>query len=228
MFRTLSLRARILALPVVAAVGFVVTPGTTVVLGRRAQSELTAIRTGHSPALEQSRRLVALLERYQRARRDAVGASDTVAITAADTLIARFSAVNDSLARNATMDSAAVAKFAALFREYADQEKASSADGQETYTALNTALATQIEQEEVRIAEAFANADRLQHTTQLVTTGVLIVALAALGVLAWGTLTSIISAMRALSSTGRDIAQGKIDVRVAIQSKDITLKKQPL
>ena len=92
MFPTLSLRAKILALPVVAAVGFLATLGTTVVLGRRAQSELTAIRTGYSPALEHSRKQVVLLESYQRALRDAVGASDTAAITSADTLIKQFSA----------------------------------------------------------------------------------------------------------------------------------------
>ena len=195
MFRTLSLRAKILALPVVAAVGFLATLGTTVVLGRRAQSELTAIRTGYSPALEHSRRQVVLLESYQRALRDAVGASDTAAIGAADTLIKQFSAVNDSLARNFTTDSASVAKFAASFRDYADQAKATSAGMitgamedlmggmtgvKEKYAALNTGLTKQIKDQETRIAEAFASAAALQSTTQLVTTGVLVLALAVL------------------------------------------------
>ncbi len=235
MFGSLSLRAKILALPVVAAIGFLATLGTTVVLGRRAQSELTAIRTGYSPALEHSRRQIVLAESYQRALRDAVGASDTAAITAADTLVAQFSAVNDSLSRNFTVDSATTSKFGGAFREYAEVARSTSADVitgskndlsggmsgvEEKYAALNTGLTEQIRREEAAIAQAFASADQLQHTTQLVTTGVLVVALVALGVLAWSTLTNIISAMRALSSTGRDIAQGRIDVHVDIQSKD--------
>jgi methyl-accepting chemotaxis protein len=235
MFRTLSLRAKILALPVVAAIGFLTTLGTTVVLGRRSQGELTAIRTGYSPALEHSRKQIVLLESYQRALRDAVGASDTAAITTADTLLKQFSAVNDSLARNFTVDSVAVQKFAAAFEDYSEQAKATSAGMitgamedlmggmtgvKEKYAALNTGLTNQIKEQETKIAEAFASAAALQRTTQLVTTGVLVVALAALGVLAWGTLSSIISAMRTLSSTGRDIAQGKIDVQVEIHTKD--------
>ena len=180
MFRTVSLRAKILALPVVAAVGFLATLGTTMVLGRRAQHELTVSRTGDSPTLDISRRQAVLLDSYQRVLRDAVAAGDTPAVRSADTLVRQLSALNDSLARSAAADSAAVASSAG----------------------------------------AFAEADRLQRTTQLVTTGVLVLSLAALGALAWGTLGSIIGAMRALSSTGRDLAQGKIDVRVDIRSKD--------
>ena len=180
MFRTLSLRAKILALPAVAAIGFLATLGTTIVLGRRAQHELTVSRTGSSPTLDISRRQAVLLDRYQRVLRDAVAAGDTAGVRAADTLARQLSAVNDSLASSATAESAAVAN----------------------------------------IAGAFAEADRLQRTTQLVTTGVLVLSLAALVGLAWGTLGSIISAMRALSSTGRDLAQGKIDVRVDLRSKD--------
>jgi methyl-accepting chemotaxis protein len=235
MFRSLSLKAKILALPVVAAVGFITTIGVTVVLGRQSKAELTAIRTGYSPALEHSRTQVALLETYQRALRDAVGASDTAAITAADSLIRRFSAVNDSLARNATTDSAAIAHFDAEFKAYADQAKASSAGMitgsmedlmggmtavKEKYSALSTTLGAQITEQEKKIADAFASADRMQSTASYVTMGVLVVALAALAVLAWGTLTSIIGAMRTLSDTGRDIARGKIDLSVDLQSKD--------
>lgn len=235
MFRTLPLKAKILALPVVAAIGFLTTLCTTVVLGRRSQAELTAIRTGFSPALEHSRMQVVLLETYQRALRDAVGASDSAAVAAADTLITRFAAVNDSLAQNFATDSATVVAFKAHFDEYAAQAKSTSVGMitgsmedlmggmtgvKEKYSALSAELTEQITKQETRIADAFASADRMQSTSFIVTTGVLVVALALLGVLAWGTLTSIIGAMRALSDSGRDIARGKLDVQVDIQSKD--------
>ncbi|MBA3917274.1 MAG: hypothetical protein C0516_01655 [Gemmatimonas sp.] len=235
MFRSLTLKAKILALPVVAALGFLVTLGTTLVLGRRAQSELTTIRTGYSPALEQIRKQLATLETYQRALRDAVGASDTAAITAADALIAEFKAVNDSLAANATTDSATIAKIGADFVNYAETAKSSSTgmitgsmedlmggmtQVKEKYATLSGEISTQIAQSDTAITTAFASAGKLQSTQFYVTTAVLVVALAALGVLAWGTLTSIIGAMRTLSDAGRDIARGKIDLQVDLKSKD--------
>jgi methyl-accepting chemotaxis protein len=235
MFRKLSLRAKILALPVVAAVGFLSTLGTTVLLGRRAQSQLTAIRTGYSPALEQSRSQVAILEAYQRALRDAVGASDTAAITTADTLLKSFAAKNDSLAHNATTDSAKVAAFGTAFTAYAKQAKATSAGMisgtmedlmggmtgvKEKYATLSKALNADIHEQETRIAAAFESADQLQATSFWVTSVVLIVALTLLGFLAWGTLRNVIGAMRALSDAGRDISRGKLDVQVDIRSSD--------
>ncbi|WP_053333998.1 methyl-accepting chemotaxis protein [Gemmatimonas phototrophica] len=235
MFRTLSLRAKILALPVVAAVGFLATLGISTVLGRRAQAELTAIRNGHSPALDLSRAQFALLESYQRALRDAVGASDTAAISQADSVIAAFAAKGDSLGKNATVDSAAAQATVAAFVAYTEQAKSTSVGMitgsmedlmggmtgvKEKYATLSKSLTDQIADREKAIASAFVGADRLQSTTLLVTTGVLVVALAVLGVLAWGTLGSVIGAMRQLSDTGRDLARGKIDVQVDISSKD--------
>jgi methyl-accepting chemotaxis protein len=57
MFQSLTLRSKILALPIVATLGFIATLGTSTILGRRAQAELTLIETQASPALEASRRL---------------------------------------------------------------------------------------------------------------------------------------------------------------------------
>ena len=44
MFRTLTLRSKILALPLVAALGFIITLGTTFVLGQKAQAKLAKYR----------------------------------------------------------------------------------------------------------------------------------------------------------------------------------------
>ena len=235
MFRTLPLRAKILALPVVAAIGFLVTLAVTIVLGRQVQTELTNIRTGFSPALEQSRTQLALLESYQRALRDAVGASDTRAIAAADLIIARFAAVNDSLTHNATVDSSAIAVFATAFTEYSTLAKTTSTGMitgstedlmggtqavKSKYAELSTGLTAQIKAQEAAIDTAYASADRLQRTSFVATTAVLVIAMGLIGVLAWGTLSSVIGAMRSLSDTGRDIARGKLDLQVDLVSKD--------
>lgn len=235
MFRSLSLKARIVGLPVVAAVGCLTTLGATIVLGRRSQAELTAIRTGFSPALELSRAQVALLDAYHETLRDAVEASDTAAISNADSLVRLFSAVNDSLARNHTTDSAAVARFDAAFKAWANQAKATSAGiitgsitdraggrarVQAKHSARSAGLSAQVKAQEAKIDAAFAVADRMQTTASYVTAGVIVVALALLGVIAWGTLSRIIGAMRSLSETGRAIARGKLDVQLDLEAND--------
>ena len=52
MFESLTLRSKILALPVVATLGFVATLATTTVLGRRAKAELVHIERESSPCVE--------------------------------------------------------------------------------------------------------------------------------------------------------------------------------
>ena len=235
MFRSLTLRAKILALPVVAALGFIVTLGTTTVLGRSAQTKLELIQHGYSPALEQNRRLEGRLEQYQRALRDAVGASDTGAIVAADSIVKAFAITNDSLAHNATLDSAAVAATAVEFADYAKQARATSM-GMVTgaaadlmggmsamktkYSALQKKLAEQTKSSEAAIATAFDSAASLENTGRTVTSVVLVVSLLALGLLAVGTLRNVIGALQSISEAASEIARGRIEQRIDIDSKD--------
>lgn len=235
MFRSLTLRAKILALPLVAALGFVVTLGTTVVLGKSAQAKLEAIENGYSPALEQSRRLEARLESYQRALRDAVGASDTGAVAAADSIVKAFATLSDSLANNKVVASDSVKALAAAFTDYAKQARSTSAGmisgtmedlmggmtGVKTkYAALQKKLGEQTKTNEAAIAAAFQSAAALQSTSRWVTTVVLVVSLIALGLLAVGTLKNVIGALKSLSEAASEIARGRIEQRIDINSKD--------
>ncbi len=235
MFRSLTLRAKILALPVVAALGFVVTLGTTTVLGRTASAKLERIQHGYSPALEQSRKLENRLEQYQRAVRDAVGASDTGAVVAADSIVRQFAAVSDSLVHNKTMDSAAVSANAAAFTQYTKAARATSmgmitgaaADMmggmsamKSQYAALQKKLAEQTAANDAAIAAAFDSAAQLQSTSLKVTTFVLVVSLCALGFLALGTLRSVVGAIRSISEAATEIARGRIEQRIDHESKD--------
>jgi methyl-accepting chemotaxis protein len=235
MLRTLSLRAKIIALPLVAALGFVVTLTASFVLGSRAQQQLAAIEHGYQPALELSRRQQALLENYQRALRDAVGASDTAALTTADTLVKHFAAANDSLKVNTVVDTAATNKLQAAFTSYTTSAKAASrgmitgamedlmggaTEVKEKYAKLSKELQSLTAAQETAIVAAFQQADNAQRTSRMVTTVTLVVSLLALAVIAWGTVTSIIGAMRSLSSTARDIARGNLNVDVAVSGTD--------
>jgi methyl-accepting chemotaxis protein len=235
MFRTLTFKAKILALPLVAAVGFIATLGVTVGLGRKAQAHLVMIETGYSPALEASRQLEVKLEAYHRALRDAVGVSDTGAIRAADTLVKSFASIADSLKHNPVVDAGAVGRIATDFTEYASTARAASVrlingsldeavggrDGAKAkYAALSAALVAQSKANGQHIVEAFARANTLQSAAQWTTSGVLVISLAALGIIALATLQSVIGAVKSMSVAATEIASGRIEQKIDVNSQD--------
>ena len=235
MLKSLSLRTKILALPAVATLGFVATFAITVLLGRRAQAELTRIETKASPALEASRRLQAQLESYQRALRDAVAASDTAAVGATDTLSATFTALADSVALNPALDAAAVrlvrtefATYATLARTGSLQMISGSVDDmmgtlqamRRGYAELAAKLSAQTKVQEAGIATAFAYAGVLQRTVLKVTAVVLLTSLLVLAAMAVATLRSVIGAVQSLSAAATEIARGRIGQLIEVTSTD--------
>ncbi|MEP6763610.1 MAG: methyl-accepting chemotaxis protein [Gemmatimonadaceae bacterium] len=234
MFRSLTFSSKILALPVVAGLGFVVTLAVTVGFGRKAHSELAMIETGYSPALELSRSMEIKLEAYGRALRDAVGVSDSAAITTADSLVKSFATNATQLMRDPVMDSAGVAKIANQFSEYAAEAKANSrrlisgslgdllAGGRvkQAHDALAVVLRKQSLANGQHIGEAFAHANSLQSTAQWTTVGVLVIFLAVLAVLALTTMRSVIGALKMLSSAATEIASGRIEQQIEVETKD--------
>jgi methyl-accepting chemotaxis protein len=235
MFKSLTLRSKILALPVVATLGFIATLAISVLLGRRAQTELTRIEKQSSPALESSRRLEARLETYQRALRDAVAASDTISVTSADSLTGAFTALADSLAKNPAADAAALQTIRADYANYVKQARTGSIQMitgsvddmmgtmqgmRSAYAELATKLAAQTKAQEVGITAAFANAGALQNTVLKVTAGVLLISLIALGIIATATLRSVIGAVQSLSTAATEIAQGRISQQIEVTSQD--------
>ncbi|MEP6779472.1 MAG: methyl-accepting chemotaxis protein [Gemmatimonadaceae bacterium] len=234
MFRSLTFSSKILALPVVAGIGFIVTLAVTVGVGRKAHNELLMIETGYSPALELSRGLEIKLDSYSRALRDAVGVSDSAAITAADSLVNSFAATATLLTRDPVMDSASVAKIAKQFSAYATDAKAHSrhlmsgslgdllagSRVKQAHDSLASTLRKLSVANDQHIALAFARANSLQSSAQWTTVGVLIVFLAALVVLAITTLRSVIGALKMLSSSATEIASGRIEQQIEIDTKD--------
>ncbi len=75
-FDALSFRFKLLLLPAVAAVGFLLTILVTMVSGARTADKLRLAETGHGPSLEMSRNLEQTLSQIQRALQDAVAASN--------------------------------------------------------------------------------------------------------------------------------------------------------
>ncbi len=75
-FASLSFRFKLLLLPTVAAVGFLLTMLVTMVSGGRTAEKLRLAETGHGPSLEMSRNLEVTLSQIQRSLQDAVSAAN--------------------------------------------------------------------------------------------------------------------------------------------------------
>ena len=73
LFDSLSFRFKLLLLPAVAAVGFLLTIVVTMVSGGRTAEKLRLAETGHGPSLEMSRNLEQTLSRIQRALQGGAG-----------------------------------------------------------------------------------------------------------------------------------------------------------
>jgi methyl-accepting chemotaxis protein len=83
MFRTSTLRSKILALPAVAALGLIVTLACTILLSRKAEQELASIEHGSLRAVQESRAMEEMLEGRNRALRDAASTTDSVGVITA-------------------------------------------------------------------------------------------------------------------------------------------------
>ena len=236
MFRSLTLRAKILALPVVAAIGFVVTLAVVVRLGLAAQAEQQRIQNGYSPALQVSQRLERTLENYSRALRDAVGSNDAVGVKLADSLSATFVALTDTLKRNELVEADGVDSLRSAFASYAMVARETSLGMisgnlkldlttglqamRSQFGALSASLLNRRLGEEERITAAFESARSMQRSTLFGSAIVLVVSLGVLGVLAVGTLRSVLGALRSLSDAATEISRGRIEQRIDVQSKD--------
>ncbi len=233
MFNSLTLRARILALPAVAAVGCALTFAVTVVLGRTARTEQSLVQSAYSPSLDHSQSLERTLDAFQRALQDAVGASDVAAVDATDTLVAQFDRTLDSLRALSVNTEAALDSIARPWAAYAGLARQSTKamiGGEmslESMQAMRSGAATMKELlsarvgfERGRITEAFTSAESAQSTMIWVVSIVLLVVLAALGVLAVNTVRTITGAVRELSRAANEISEGRIDQQITLHSRD--------
>ena len=233
MLNSLSLRARILALPAVAAVGIVVMLAVTVGLGRRALDQQELVRSSYAQSLAHGQRLEALLGTYQRALQDAVGASDADAVSAADSLVTAFGATLDSLRALEVNAGPALDSIATPWTAYAALARRTtlamiagdiSMEAMQAMRAgaagMQDALKARVAFEDARITAAFDAAGGAQRSALVISVVVLLAALVALVALSIGTLRSITRAMRELSGAARGIAEGRLDQTITVRGDD--------
>lgn len=103
-----SIRWKMLFLPGLAAVGFIGLLMGTMIAGSSAESRLSMIETGYSPALELSQGLERSLDDVQRTLQDAVAAANPEGLWEADALLDEFVSAAERGVENPVLDEAAL------------------------------------------------------------------------------------------------------------------------
>ena len=234
--RNFSLRAKILSLPAIAGVGFLVVLAISVIMGSRAQKAQSLVEKGHAPALQLSRDLELGLEAMQRAMRDAVGTSDTNAVIATDSIGKRFQTYVAEFRKLPTADAAQLDPVAAAFDAYQSHARKTSIGmvsgtlGDEmlpamskmksTYVALRDTLVNGTKREQAAMADAFASARKMQSANEWTVVIVLVIFSALLGLGAMAILRDVLGVVGQMSKAASAIAEGRVDQQVNHSSKD--------
>lgn len=238
---TLPFRWKVLALPSLAAIGFVGLLLATIVAGSRAHAGLASIQSGDYPAMELTRSLERTLTSLQRTLQDAAAAADVERLGEADSLSAAFvAAISGSVEHeNPLFGADEVAELVALrqaMREYYGQarsvtESMIAGEGGEAlnvrlvsmqaqYNELRTALERERVEHEAAIVDAF---DAARTTQKRATTGMAFFIVAWLALLVGVSLTVARSVTRPLGQALRvaeSLARGEMSEDVDSTSRD--------
>ena len=234
--RNLSLRAKILSLPVIAGAGFIIVLAVSVLLGRSAQNAQSLVENGHAPALQYSRDLQLTLDNLQRAMRDAVGTADTNAVAATDSIGKRFAATMEEFRKLPTVHPGEVDTVEARFKEYetlarktsigmisgglGDDMLGNMSKMKSLYVQLRDTLAKHTDDEKADMAAAFASARKTQRLATWSVVAVLVVCMAILGIAAIAILKDVVGVVGQMSRAADAIAKGRIDQTIAHEGSD--------
>ncbi len=193
-FDSLSFRFKLLLLPAVAAIGFVLTLIVTMMAGGRSAEKLRLAETGYGPSLEMSRNLELSLAQIQRGLQDAVAASNTDFAGEIDPLKQEFLQTLELGKTNPVVNQAELTQLQGSFNTYFDTATSTTrqmiantrgADMTSSLTAMQTqyrqvrdTLAANTEHDKKAMAEAFEEVRQAQSRATLLIIGIIVFSLA--------------------------------------------------
>ena len=118
MFNHLSLRTKMLIVPGVAAIAFLLAAGLTMMFGLRSATVADEISQKHYPAVEAYDDLVSALEDTQRSLHDAVAAEDIEAVAATGSFQVGFEAMLDKMRAEETASPGDIDGLLQAFTDY--------------------------------------------------------------------------------------------------------------
>jgi methyl-accepting chemotaxis protein len=232
----LTFRYKLLLLPLMATIGFVVVIIVGLVFGARNQRLLDQVQKGYYPSVQSSSELSALLKDMQRGLQDAVAAMNAPALDEVDQTHAMFVRKLDELAANPVADQQQIKALHEAMEQYyslarltslrmikgegGDSLMASLTDMKGRHNAVDGMLGAIEKRDHAGITDAFATSQRTQRATS---TAMGVVVLLCVVLLVGGSLFVSSLLTRSLAhvvSITKAVADGDLTVPIEIESKD--------
>jgi methyl-accepting chemotaxis protein len=236
----LKFRHKLLVLPVLAGVGFLIVFAVSLWFSVRNQRLLTRIESGYYPAVATSEKLNQNLAGIQRSLQDSVAAADAAAIEDADKLRDGFLAQVDAMRTNPVIDPAQRAEIRRAFEEYyaiarpttermirhesGDAILAALPQMKEKYNAVETLLSNNLKRDSAAVTEAFRTNGRSQRTSMSVMVVVLLICLALLVAISSQVARLTAASLEHVVDIVEAMAGGDLTADIHAQSSDETGK----
>lgn len=236
----LKFRHKLLVLPVLAGVAFVIVFAVSLWFSVRNQRLLTLVETGYYPAVANSERLNQTLSQLERTLQDSVAAADAAAIGQADQVRDRFIAQLDTARANPVVDAREHGSIRQAFADYyaiarpttlrmiqGETGDALLASLQEMRTRHNTVerlLAEDLKKDSAAAAEAFRTAGRMQRTSMVVMGVVVLLSVALLVAISFQVARLMSGPLERVVGIVETMAGGDLTTEIRIDSNDETGK----
>lgn len=235
-FDSLSFRFKVLILPAVAAIGFLLALIVTWASGGRVAEKLRLAETGHTPSLEMSRNLEVTLSQIQRALQDAVAASNADFEVDVDPLQKDFLNTLSVGKRNPVLSQAEISELESRFSAYFQTATATTkkmianATGAELAAALQTMttqyrevrdiLAANTARSRAGLAEAFESVRQAQNSATLLVITIIVVCLALLMVASLSLTRSLVEPVARAVQAAHRLREGDVSARFESAATD--------
>lgn len=236
MLKNLKFKYKVILLPSLATIAFLLILATNQTLGAKNQDLLTRIRLGYAPALEISRDLEETLAAIQRAMQDAVASKDTATVEEADTLRTTFLERLKTAKANPVLRSEELDHLKAAFDEYYSLTRSVtlemiSGKGQTNvmahlesmrskYNGIKELLQGNTVRNKKELAAASLSAEEIQKTFMTVSATITLICILLLGGLSALTILGVTKPLEEVSSGFVKMAAGDLTIKATSRSSD--------
>jgi methyl-accepting chemotaxis protein len=236
MLNNLSFKWKVLSLPALAAVGFLLMLTTVVVTGRQSAERQRLIEVGYEPSLESSRDLQSALATIQRSMQDAVASDSPELLADTEKLRDTFLAGLLTSKANPVAEPEEIAALEDAFREYyaTASQTAGRMIAHENGEALTSALEkmrvqyngvreslqARTKRDGAKMAAAFESARHAQRAAMLGMVGVIVGSLVLLVGASLYVTRALIRRLEAAVRAADSLAEGDVSVSIDVDSAD--------
>lgn len=234
--RNLKFRYKLLVLPALAGLGFVLVMLVAITLGRKSENLLSVVDRGYYPAVELGRDLDQTLTAVQRSLQDAVGAANAADLEKTDKLRDRFLSRLDQSRGNPVLPDSEIKLLRAAFAEYYGEARATTlrmingdtGEGmlaaiksmQAKYNGVDRMLKDRIATHKSNIETAFVTARTMQRNATLTMAAIIGVFLLFLVLAAVFVSNQMTLPLQDVVRITQSLAAGEMNVDINVQSAD--------